>query len=513
MKQKVDVLFINPGNRKEIYQGLGDEFCAIEPPAFAGLFARYLQGKGLKVAILDAPAYGWNSREVADLALQEYDPVLVTLAVYGYQPSASTQNMTAAGEIAAFVKEKSPSTPVLMTGTHPAALPEHTLRNEAVDFVCDLEGPITLFKVTQALKEGATDFRTIPSLWWKEGDLLHAPTAAEGLIGDLDNEMPGIAWDLLDMSRYRAHNWHSFAHIHERAPYASIHTTLGCPYKCSFCCINAPFGKPSYRMWKPETVIQEIDTLALKYGVKNIKFVDEMFVLNRQHVMGICDLLISRPYKVNIWAYARVDTVQDDFLDKLKAAGVNWLCLGIESASKHVRDGARKKYGNEEIIDVVRRIQNAGIYIIGNYIFGLPDDSLERMQETFDLATELNCEFANFYSAMAYPGSQLYKQAVSEHKRLPARWHHFSQHGYESLPLDNQFCSAAEVLEFRDRAFNTYFTNPTYLNMVREKFGQDVVEHVGRMVGVPLRRKLFDELGRPASILSPHGQPVPTGAT
>lgn len=493
MKRTVDVLFINPGNRKEIYQGLGDEFCAIEPPAFAGLFARYLQLKGLNVAILDAPALGMNAREVAELALLEFEPTLITLAVYGYQPSASTQNMTAAGEIAQLLKEARPELKVLMTGTHPAALPERTITEEAVDFVCDLEGPITIHKTCEAIKQGARDFSAIPSLWWREGDVIHRPTAAEGLIKDLDTEMPGIAWDLLDMSRYRSHNWHSFAHIHERAPYASIHTTLGCPYKCSFCCINAPFGKPSYRMWKPETVIAEIDRLVYDYGVKNIKFVDEMFVLNRHHVMGICDLLISRPYKVNIWAYARVDTVQDDFLEKLKAAGFNWLCLGIESASKHVRDGAHKKYGNEEIIETVRRIQAAGIYIIGNYIFGLPDDSVAHMQETLDLAIELNCEFANFYSAMAYPGSALYRSAVAEQKVLPARWHHFSQHGYESLPLSNDWCRADEILEFRDNAFNTYFTNPRYLNMVREKFGQDVVDHINRMVAVPLRRKLIEQ--------------------
>ena len=95
-----------------------------------------------------------------------------------------------------------------------------------------------------------------------------------------------------------------------------------------------------------------------------------MFVLNKNHVLGICDLLIERDYDVNIWAYARVDSVQDQFLDKLKAAGVNWLCLGIESGSDHVRDGADKIYGNDDIKDVVRRIQGAGINIIANYIFG-----------------------------------------------------------------------------------------------------------------------------------------------
>src|SRR5262249_22687491 len=156
-------------------------------------------------------------------------------------------------------------------------------------------------------------------------------------------------------------------------------------YRCSFCCINVPFGKPSYRMWSPETVVREIDLLVERHGVRNLKLVDEMFVLNRRHVLGLCRLLAARGHGLNIWAYARVDTVEDDLLDDLKAAGVNWLCLGIESASEHVRDGARKRYGNEDIIGVVRRIQAAGINVLGNYIFGLPDDTTDRMEETLAL--------------------------------------------------------------------------------------------------------------------------------
>ena len=366
------------------------------------------------------------------------------------------------------------------------------MEEEAIDFACDQEGPATIFKTFHALAAGATDFSNIPSLWWRDGARVVAPKSAEPLLQDLDAEMPGIAWDLLPMERYRAHNWHSFEHIHARSPYAAIHTSLGCPYKCSFCCINAPFGRSSYRMWSPEQVIKEIDFLAENFGVVNLKFVDEMFVLNKNHVLGLCKLLRSRDYKVNIWAYARVDSVQDQFLDALKAAGVDWLCLGIESASDHVRDGALKKYGNDDIIDVVRRIQSAGIHIIGNYIFGLPDDSIERMQQTFDLALELNCEFANFYSAMAYPGSPLYAQAVAQGRLLPKTWKDYSQHGYEALPLPNDHCASADILAFRDAAFTKYFTHKPYLDLIERKFGRDVVDHIGRMVKVPLKRKLLE---------------------
>ncbi len=493
MSRGLDILFVNPGDRKQIYQALGDEFCAVEPPAFPGLFATYARRKGLSAAILDVPAENISAEEAARRIEQDYAPALVAIVVYGFQPSASTQNMTAAGDIARLVKELNPVRPIVMTGTHPAALPERTLREEAVDFVVDLEGPVTLAKVCEALKTGAQDFSAIPSLWWRDAEgVLHRPSSAETLVTDLDEEMPGIAWDLLEMPRYRSHNWHSFAHIRERSPYAAIHTSLGCPYRCTFCCINSPFGKPSYRMWRPETVVREIDFLVETHGIRNIKFVDEMFVLNPSHVLGICELLAQRDYKVNIWAYARVDTVKDAFLEKLKAAGINWLCLGIEAANSTVRDGAEKAFTDEEILDTCRRIRSHGIHILANYIFGLPEDTQDRMRQTMDLALSINSEFANFYSAMAYPGSDLYSTALKQGQELPRSWHHYSQHAYDALPLRNAHLSAAEILRFRDQAFQTYFRNPSYLRMVDATFGPEVVDHLGRMCAVPLKRRLFE---------------------
>ena len=489
----IDVLLVNPGSRQAVYQELGSELSAIEPPSLAGLFATYLRNKGLTVAIVDALAHNLSPRGVATHIAANYAPKLIVMVVYGFQPSASTQNMSAAGETCRALKEIDPDCRIMMTGTHPAALPKRTLSEEMIDFVCDREGPETILRTVAALEEKAPNFAGIPSLWYRTaGAILSNPPAA--LMDDLDAEMPGVAWDLLPMDKYRAHNWHCFEHIGQRQPYVSMHTSLGCPYRCSFCCINAPFGKPSYRMWSPDAVIKEIDILVNKYGVKNIKFVDEMFVLNRNHVVGICDRIIERGYDLNIWAYARVDTVKDEFLDKLNRAGFRWLALGIESGSKHVRDGVEKgRFGSIEIIKTVKDIQAAGINVIGNYIFGLPDDTRESMQETLDLAIETNCEFANFYCAMAYPGSKLYAMAIEKDWALPDSWIGYSQHSYETLPLRTETLASAEVLKFRDEAFHKYFTNPRYLDMVRRKFGEDVVAHLNEMTKIKLDRRLLSE--------------------
>ena len=111
------------------------------------------------------------------------------------------------------------------------------------------------------------------------------------------------------------------------------------------------------------------------------------------------------------------------------------------------------------------------------------------MQETLDLALDLNCEFANFYSAMAYPGSQLYTLALKEGWKLPATWSGYSQHAVDTLPLPTRHLPAGEVIRFRDDAFHKYFTSPKYLALVEQKFGAKTLQHIRDMTTFKLERK------------------------
>ena len=493
-----DVVFVNPGNRLAIYQALGDTLTAIEPPVWAGLMATFMRRRGHRVGIVDAEAQGLTPEEIA-LTVEQLNPRLVAVVVYGHQPSASTQNMTAAGATCAAVKERNPQRSVLLVGGHVAALPERTLREERVDFVCSGEGPVTILALLETLASGdEAAYAGVQDLGYWDGETVRL-TGAAPLLKNLDEEMPEVAWDLLPMERYRAHNWHCFDGL-KRQPYAALYTTLGCPYHCSFCCIQAPFKSGerelgyketvnSYRFWSPQAVIAQIDKLVTRYGVRNIKIADEMFVLNPKHVGEICNLIIERGYDLNIWAYARVDTVREEMVDKLKRAGFNWLAFGIEAANERVRGDVQKGFGQQDIFKTIERVRAAGINVIGNYIFGLPEDTHETMQQTLDLALALNCEFANFYCAMAYPGSQLYRLALQEGWPLPVTWSGYSQHATDSLPLPTKYLSAAEVLEFRDRAFQAYFSSPRYLGMVEQKFGPETVRHIREMASHRLTRK------------------------
>ena len=177
-------------------------------------------------------------------------------------------------------------------------------------------------------------------------------------------------------------------------------------------------------------------------------------------------------------------------LKKMKQAGINWLCYGIEAGSQKVRKGVDKLGFNQDLIrKVIQMTKDAGIYILGNFIFGLPDDDLETMEETLNLAKELNCEYANFYAAMAYPGSRLYEEAVERRMELPKSWLGYAQLNEETLPLATKYISGREVLSFRDKAFREYYTSPKYLEMIEEKFGQEVVSHINEMLKHEIRRK------------------------
>ena len=486
MRQKLDLLLVKPGNQKKLYGQLSYLFSGIEPPVWAGLIAAYIRNQGYSVKIIDSEAENLSPNEIADKIVQ-LNPLLLGIIVSGTNPSASTMNMIGTRTILTPLKNKALHIKTFLGGLHPSALPQQTLKEEDVNFVCQGEGFYTILNLLEALKL-KTDNYNINGLWYRQdGNMISNPRAP--LIENLD-ELPFVAWDLLPMDKYRAHNWHCFGNLNMRNHYAVVYTSLGCPFSCRFCCINSIFGKRGIRYRSPERVVEEIGLLVKNYKVKNIKILDEMFVLNENHVIDICDLIIQRGYDLNMWAYARIDTINERMCKKMKQAGFNWLCFGIESGNQTVRDGVAKgRFNQEAIKKAIETTRACGIYILGNFMFGLPDDSLETMQQTLEMAKEFLFEYVNFYVTMAYPGSQLYEDTLQQGIQLPRDWLSYAQLCEETLPLPTKYLSSADVLRFRDRAFEEYFSNPKYIEIITEKFGRESAEHIKEMLKIKINRK------------------------
>ena len=482
---EVDIVFVKPGSQKQIYGELSSfNLTAIEPPLWGAILAGYMRGLGYGAAILDAEAEAldWEdtARRIADL-----NPRLAVILVSGHNPSASTMNMIGAGAILRRLRAISPKTPSLLGGLHPSALPKRTMEEEEADFVCQGEGFTTLPALLDALEAGAEEY-PIPGLWYRRDGVVVGNAMAAPL-HELDS-LPRPAWDLLPMKNYRAHNWHCFDSIDRRRPYAVLYTSLGCPFGCSFCCINALFGRNTIRYRGPASVLDELDFLAGEYGIRNIKIVDEMFALNENRVIALCDAIARRGYDLNIWAYARVNTVTGPMLESMKKAGINWLAYGFESGSSRVIEDVSKGYRPELVKKVVEDTYAAGFHICANYIFGLPEDDYDSMQETLNLMMNINAEWANIYSAMAYPGSRLFEMAMKKGWALPSDWSGYSQYSRNCRPLSTNYLNSSQVLSYRDYAFHAYYHNPRYLNMIKRKFGERTLRHIREMSARALER-------------------------
>lgn len=490
---KIDVLLINPNNKKQVYGNLNADFSAIEPPLWTALLAAFVRERGLSVTIIDAVAENLDPEETIRKAIN-IDPLVVGIGVLGSNPSAaSTPNMPAVSKLLTLLRDMGPRIKSVLYGIHPSALPERTLNEEPLDFICRGEVFYTMVKLVELIqRDNFEGLKKVPGLWFNFASTFHDGGWGQ-LVDNLDT-MPMAAWDLLPMEKYRAHNWHCFDRLNARSPYAAIYTSLGCPFACTYCNIHALYSeKPCVRLRSPHQVIKDIDFLVNKYNVTNVKILDELFVLNEKHTVELCDLIIARKYKLNIWAYARIDTVKKNFLSKMKKAGINWLCYGIESGNDRLRDNITKGQFNRETIKKnITLTHECGINVLGNFMFGLPNDDMATMKNTYEFAKELKCEYANFYVTMAYPGSRLYEEMSSQKDKLPPSWAGYSQLGYETFPLPTTYLSSKEVLEFRDWAFNQYYRDPKYLKIMRKKFGEETVKHIDIMLSVKVSRKLLE---------------------
>ena len=114
------------------------------------------------------------------------------------------------------------------------------------------------------------------------------------------------------------------------------------------------------------------------------------------------------------------------------------------------------------------------------------------MNETLNLATDLQCEHANFYSAQALPGSPLYLFAKEQNWDIPNKYEEFAFLSYECKPLRTKYLSAKEVLSFRDNAWHKYFSNDNYLNLVMKKFGEDAKKNIVNLSKIHLKRKILE---------------------
>ena len=508
----IDVLFITPNNSKTIYQDLSENYSAIEPPTWSLLLSQSCRSKGYKVSLLDCLAENLNFEQSLE-KIKKINPKLLCFVVYGQNVNAGTTSMSGAVSLANFLKKKIKA-PISFVGSHVQALPLKTLKKEkSIDIIFTNEGVYALWNILKIKNFNYENLIKVKGIAFRDNNKIYF-NKPEAVVPTekMDIDLPGYAWDLLPYNKkpfdlYRSPMWHAEYLEENRSPYAAIQTSLGCQFKCSFCMINlinrsdddeigVAGNYNKMRFWSPEFIIKEFDKL-LEYGVKTIRIVDEMFLLNPKYYVPLCKMLSERNKnnELKMWAYSRIDTVKrKNILKLVRDAGIKWLCLGIESGDKKVRlEVAKGKFEDVDVKQVVKQVHESDIEIMANYIFGLPGDTINTMQKTFDLSMDLCTVGWNAYAAMALPGSQLYKNAIENNISLPNSYEGFSFHSYESLPLPTETLTPKQILEFRDKCFLEYHKSDKFLKKIEKKFGKKAIDNIKKITSIKLKRKILEK--------------------
>ena len=493
---KAELVLIRPNDKKAIYGTVPSSATASDPPYWLTLMGGYMRDKGVSVKLIDAEGENLSPEDTAErvAALQ---PVLIGILTIGSNLTASTWKMNGASLFSTAIRIRCPDTKQFLWGYHVSAIPEKTLQEEAADFVICGEGFSTILDLLSTLKsEKETDYDKINGLWYKNqaGDI-HGNMNIQ-LIQDL-NELPYDGWDLLDEPQhYRNHFHFAFGDLSKRDQYGVIMTSLGCPFCCTYCALSYFSGDKKLRFKSTERALAEVDYWVKKRNAHYLRIIDECFTANRQHVIAFCEGLIARNYGLSIWINARTDMGDPELLSATHKAGVDWIGYGFETGSKRIRGNVQKaQYTEDKIREVVQMTHDAGISICSNFMFGLPGDDMQSMQDSLNLARELACEWPNFYCTMPYPGSKMYRDAVANGgKGLPESWLGYTQLGYETQPFPTEHLTAKQILQFRDDAFDAFFEdNPKYWNNIQKKYGDEVVDAIHQLIKNKLKRRLLEE--------------------
>lgn len=508
--KKLDCLFVNPAASKLIYQDLSNKYAAIEPPTWSLLLAESCRSRGFGVGILDPNALRWPDETTVE-EIADINPRLVCMVVYGQNPNSGTTEMAGATRLAKMLKERYPKTKICFVGSHTSALPLEVLSYSFVDFVLLNEGVYALHNLLRS--DLLTELGRINGIGWKKsnGELIINSPEIVVPTELMDYDLPGYAWDLLPykdkpLDLYRSHFWHASWIDKNRTPFAAIYSSLGCRFKCDFCMINilnrtnngdvTSADSAVMRFWSPEFMIKQIDKL-VEMEVKTLRLSDEMFLLNRKYFEPLLKKIIDRGYGefLQMWAYARIDiTEKYKDLEMLSKAGMMGLGFGIESGSQMVRNDISKgTFQDQTVRKVAERTREHGIVPGANYIFGLPDDTLETMQDTLDLSMELCTENWNAYACYALPGSPLYRTAKQQGWEIGTEYSQYSFFSYDSLPLPTKTLTSAQVLKFRDDAFHKYYSYKPFHDLLEKRFGSEAKSNVIEMEKTRLKRKILGD--------------------
>jgi len=442
-------LFVNPpliggigftrqGRCQEREEVLG----TTKPPYTLALAAAIYRNAGFDVRLADLTATGSGIEDLAArLDAEGFRPTLIVFA--STTPTLDADTAAMAGLKARY------GVPLFCFGPHASTTPEASMaRALPVDgmFVGEPEdGLLALARLSSLDQLGE-----IPTLTFRQGSEI-VPHREHGTYAGFKS-MPYPAWDLLDLSRY------TLPLVNQR--YVMVETSRGCPYTCDFCV--APIHQSHiFRERSAKDLVDEMERGYREFGLRFFYLWGDTVTLNVKTFSAFCEELISRNLPVQWFGNGRADNlVKPEFVRRLRKAGCWMLALGIETESEETRKDMMKRLEGQKIRMAIRNMREAGIRSFGFFILGYPGDTPASLERTADYAIELDPDFANFYPAVPYPGTDLHAKAKREGLLVDEDW---SRMEYSYYLLRSDDLDEPTVMRAINRAKRRFYLRPGYL--------------------------------------------------
>ncbi len=443
------VLLINPP------QEMGPAQRALEnlmPPLNLMYLASYLQKAGHVVKILDLYAGPVSKNEVLG-KVKAFGPVVTGFATY---PGGIDEVYALSKEIKLLL----PASYIVLGGLYASYLPEVCLAACPADAVVIGEGEETLAELVFALEKKEELSGIAGICRRKDGSTVR--TGVRPLAEDLD-ALPWPAYELINFDLYRLPPTRAVRH----GRVSSVLSARGCNYNCSFCSHHYGYNC-RVRLRSPENVVEELAHVSEQYGVTEFRFEDCTFTADPARVKKICALIAEKKLQV-VWnCDARADTASDELFAAMRGAGCRRVFLGVESGSQKLLGAlsANKDLRLDQVRNAVKLAKKYGLRVNCSFVLGLPGETRETAEETFNFALELDPDYAMFSVLAPVVGSKLFEQAVKEGKiDVPDyRGAHYLSAYSKKLDVVEMSELKAEELVGLMKTFNKrFYSRPGYL--------------------------------------------------
>jgi radical SAM superfamily enzyme YgiQ (UPF0313 family) len=362
-----------------------------------GYLASACEAAGHEVALADVTQRGRTPADVERQVLEGWD-------VVGFQ--AYSAGVDEARRLARRLRAERPATRILFGGRHASALPGELMAQEpAIDAVLASECEETLPLLLQRLGAGEEPADVANAWYRRNGDVLRGPA---GPLPDLDR-IAFPSWRLFEPGLYPVTPQGGFL---KALPAAPVITSRGCPYTCRFCASGVN-GSRAVRFRDPESVVDEMDLLVRRYGVREIQFLDDNLTLKKSHAMAVAEAILRRGLRVaiSIPNGVRLDRLDRDVVTALESAGCYSLTVGIDSGSPRVLAAMDRAITVEKMLEGLEVIKrHTRIRTTGNFILGLPGETSEDLRKTIDFACAAPLDRAYFGYYLPLPGSELFDE-------------------------------------------------------------------------------------------------------